>query len=70
MSDQRPVYVNLPLTGDDPELAAIGAIVQLLERHDFRGEGNALCPLVSAQKERIARYLFNRYAPEEYSALS
>jgi hypothetical protein len=61
-----PLYTSVQLLGDDPELAAIGAIVSLLENTDFHGV-SGFNPLVSTQKDRIVRYLFNRYALEEYS---
>jgi hypothetical protein len=53
-----PVLISLPLVGDDAELSAIGAIVHLLERTYFQPGMQQLEPIA---KDRIARYLFDRY---------
>lgn len=60
-TDLSVVHVSVPLSGDDSEIAVIGAILHLLDRTYYQP---GMQPLEPIQKDRIARYLFNRYKVE------
>lgn len=55
-----PLAITVPIVGDDAELAAIGAVVYLLEQGHF--PGRAPEPLTAEQKASIAQYLYQRYS--------
>lgn len=58
----EPAKVTVSLVGDDGELQAIGAIVQIIERVYYEPK---MRPLDPVQKDRIARYLFDRYTIQQ-----
>lgn len=61
-SGRRTATVSVPLVGgDDCEVQAIGAVVHLLEQVRF-GNGRTFDKgLSSAERDRVVRYLFDRY---------
>jgi hypothetical protein len=53
----EPVTISVPLVDGDKEWKALGAIVYLFEQVNFDYD-EGLKPI---EKDRIARYLFDRY---------